>query len=89
MVYRKCIRHHRCALRKVSQLGEVKPALPDLDIVPFASVLIISTESLPLGLFCLGAHLSEVTRIPTLETSIVVVRVRRLLSIRLGAGRCY
>jgi hypothetical protein len=86
MVYRECTRHHQCSLRKISQTGEVKSALPDLDSLLLALVLIISTESLPLGLSRLRAHLSKVTRAPTLETSVVVVRASCLLSIRPWAG---
>ena len=82
MVYRKCTRHHRCALRKVSQLGEVKPALPDLHSLFLALVLIIPTESLPLGLSRLGAHPSKVTRAPALETMVVVVWARSWLYIQ-------
>ena len=86
MVHRECTRHHRCSLRKISQTGEVKSALPDLDSLLLALVLIILAESLPLGLSRLRAHLSKVTRAPTLETSVVVVRASCLLSIRPGAG---
>ena len=67
MVYGECTRHHRCSLRKISQTGEVKSALPDLDSLLLALVLIILAESLPLGLSRLRAHLSKVTRAPTLD----------------------
>ena len=86
MVYRECTQHHRCSLRKISQTGEVKSALPDLDSLLLALVLIIPAESLPLGLSRLRAHLSKVTRAPTLETSVVVVMASCLLSIRPWAG---
>ena len=81
MIYGECTRHHRCSLRKIIQTGEVKSALPDFDSLFFALVLIISAESLPLGLSRLGAHPSKVTRAPTLETA-VVVRASCLLSIQ-------
>ena len=86
MVYRECTRHHWCSLRKISQVGEVEVALPDFDSLLLAFVLIISAESLPLRLSRLGAHFSKVTRTPTLETAIIVVRTSCLLSIRPGAG---
>jgi len=79
-------RHYQCSLRKISQTGEVESALPNLDSLLLAFVLIFSVESLPLGLSRLGAHLSKVTRAPTLETAVVVVRVSCLLSFRPWAG---
>ena len=82
MVYRKCTRHNWCSLRKVSKAGEVKSALPDLNGLPLALVLIISARSLPLSLSRLGAHLGKVIRTPAFETAVIVVRTSGLLSIR-------
>jgi len=86
MVYRECTRHNWCSLRKVSKAGEVKSALPDLNGLPFALVLIISAKSLPLRLSRLGAHLGKVIWTPASETSVIVVRASGLLNIRPRAG---
>ena len=86
MVYRECTHHHRCALRKFSQAGENDSALPDLHSLFLALVLIISAETLPLGLSRSGAHLGKVARAPTHEIAFVVVRARCLLYIRPWAG---
>ena len=86
MVYRECTHHHRCALRKFSQAGENDSALPDLHSLFLALVLIISAETLPLGLSRSGAHLGKVARAPTLETAVFVIRARCLLYIRPWAG---
>ena len=67
MVYRKCTRHNWCSLRKVSKAGEVKSALPELNSLPLALVLIIFAISLSLRLSRLGAHLGKVIRTPTFE----------------------
>ena len=82
MVYGECTRHNWCSLRKVSKAGEVKSALPDLNGLPLALVLIISARSLPLRLSHLGAHLGKVIRTPASETAVVVVRASGWLSIR-------
>ena len=82
MVYRECTQHHWCSLQKISQVGEIKSTLPDLDSLLLALVLIILAEGLPLRLSRLGAHLCKVIRTPTFETSIVVVRTSCLMSIR-------
>ena len=82
MVYGECTRHNWCSLRKDSKAGEVKSALPDLNGLPLALVLIISAKSLPLSLARLGAHLGKVIRTPVFETAIIVVRTSGLLSIR-------
>ena len=86
MVYRKCTRHNWCSLRKVSEAGEIKSALPDLNGLPLALVLIISARSLPLRLTRLGAHLGKVIRTPASETAVIVVRASSWLSIRPRAG---
>ena len=86
MVYRECTRHNWCSLRKVSKAGEVKSALPDLNGLPLALVLIISARSLPLKLSRLGAHLDKVIRTPAFEIAVLVVRASGLLSIRPRAG---
>ena len=82
MVYRECTRHNWCSLWKVSQVGEIKSALSDLNGLSLDLVLIISARSLPLRLSRLGAHLGKVIRTPASETSVIVVRASRLLSIR-------
>ena len=86
MVYRECTRHNWCSLWKVSQVGEIKSALPDLNGLPLALVLIISARSLPLRLSRLGAHLGKVIRTPAFEIAVIVVRASGLLSIRPRAG---
>ena len=86
MVYRECTRHNWCSLRKVSQVGEIKSALLDLNGLFLALVLIISARSLPLRLSRMGAHLVKVIRTPTFETAVIVVRASGLLSIRPRAG---
>ena len=86
MVYRKCARHNWWSLRKVSKAGEVKSALPDLNGLPLALVLIISARSLPLRLSRLGAHLGKVIWTPASEIVVIVVRASGLLSIRPRAG---
>ena len=82
MVYRECTRHNWFSLRKISKAGEIKSALPDLNGLPLALVMIISARSLPLRLTHLGAHLGKVIRTPASETSVIVVRASGLLSIR-------
>ena len=82
MVYRECTRHNWCSLRKVSKAGEVKSALPDLNGLPLALVLIISAGSLPLRLSRLGAHLGKVIPTTAFETAIIDVRASGLLKIR-------
>ena len=82
MVYGKCTRHNWCSFWKVSQVGEIKSALPDLNGLFLALVLIISARSLPLRLSRLGAHLGKVIRTPAFETAVIVVRASGLLSIR-------
>src|SRR6185503_16106462 len=82
MVYRECTRHNWCSLRKFSKVGEVKSALPDLNGLPLALVLIISARSLPLRLSRLGAHLGKVIWTPASETIVIVVRASSWLSIR-------
>ena len=86
MVYRECTRHNWCSLWKISQVGEVKSALPDLNGLLLALVLIISARSLPLSLSRLRAHLSKVIWAPTFKTTVVVVRASGLLRIRPRAG---
>src|SRR6185503_7887700 len=82
MVYRECTRHNWCSLWKISHVGEIKSALPDLNGLFLALVLIISARSLPLRLSRLGAHFCKVIWTPTFETTVVVVRASGLLSIR-------
>ena len=82
MVYQECTRHNWCSLRKVSKAGEIKLALPDLNSLPLALVLIISAGSLPLRLSCLGAHLGKVIRTPAFETAVIIIRASGWLSIR-------
>ena len=82
MVYRECTRHNWCSLRKASKAGEVKSALPDLNGLPLALVLIISARSLPLRLSRLGAHLGKVIRTPASETAVIIIRASGWLSIR-------
>src|SRR6185312_7614924 len=86
MVYRECTRHNWCSLWKISQVGEVKSALPDLNSLFLAHVLIISARSLALRLSRLGAHLGKVIRTLAFETVVIVVRASGLLSIRPRAG---
>ena len=76
-----------CSFRKFRKIGEVKSALPDLNSLFLALVLIISARSLPLILSRLRAHFGEVIRAPTLEATVVVVGVSGLLKIRPRAGR--
>ena len=87
MVYRECTRHNRCSFRKLSKIGEVKSALPDLNSLLLALILIISARRLSLILSRLRAHLCKVIRAPTLKTMVVVVGVSCLLKIRPRAGR--
>ena len=82
MVYRECTRHNWCSFWKVSEAGEIKSALPDLNGLPLALVLIISARSLPLRLSRLGAHLGRVIWTPASETAIIVFRASGWLSIR-------
>ena len=77
MVYRECTRHDWC-----SKVGEVKSALPDLNGLPLALVLIISARSLPLRLSRLGAHLGKVIRTPASETAVIIIGASGWLSIR-------
>ena len=86
MVCRECTRHNWCSLWKISQIGEVKSALPDLNGLFLALVLIISAKSLPLILSRLRAHLCKVIRAPAFQTSIIIVRASGLLKIRPRAG---
>ena len=86
MVYRECTRHNWCSLWKISQIGEVKTALPNLNSLLLALVWVISARSLPLSLSRLRAHLSKVIWAPTFKTAVVVVRVSILLKIRPRAG---
>src|SRR6185312_6181283 len=86
MVYGECTRHNWCSFWKVSQVGEIKSALPDLNGLLLALVLIISARSLPLSLSRLRAHLCKVIRAPTFKTAVVVVRASGLLKIRPRAG---
>ena len=81
MIYRECTRHDWCSLGKFSKVGEVKSALPDLNGLPLALVLIISARSLPLSLSRLGAHLGKVIRTPASETVIIIIRASGWLSI--------
>ena len=67
MVDRKCTRHHRCALREISQAGEVNSALPNLHSLFLALILII---------LALGACICKVARAASLETAVVVVGAR-------------
>jgi hypothetical protein len=57
-------------------------ALPDLNGLFLALVLIISAKSLPLILSRLRAHLCKVIRAPAFQTSIIIVRASGLLKIR-------
>ena len=86
MIYRECTRHNWCSFGKFSKVGEDKSALPDLNGLFLALVLIISARSLPLSLSRLRAHLSKVIWAPTFKTAVVVVRVSILLKIRPRAG---
>ena len=86
MVYRECTRHNLCSFRKFSKIGEVKSALPDLNSLFLALILIISARSLPQILSRLRAHFGKVIRAPTLETTVVVVGASGLLKIRPRAG---
>jgi len=86
MVYRECTRHNWCSLWKISQIGEVKSALPNLNGLLLALVLIISARSMPLGLSHLRAHLCKVIWAPAFKTVVVVVRASGLLKIRPRAG---
>ena len=86
MVYGECTRHNWCSLRKVSQVGEINSALPDLNGLFLALVLIISARSLPLRLSRLGAHLYKVIWTSAFETAVAVVRASGLLNIRPRAG---
>ena len=87
MVYRECTRHNRCSFRKLSKIGEVKSALPDLNSLLLALILIISTRSLPLILSRLWAHFGKMIWAPTPEATVVVVGASCLLKIRPRAGR--
>ena len=82
MVYGECTRHNWCSFGKFSKVGEVKSALPDLNGLPLALVLIISARSLPLRLSRLGAHLGKVIRTPTSETAVIIIGASGWLSIR-------
>ena len=86
MVYRECTRHNLCPFRKFSKIGEVKSALPDLNSLLLALILIISARSLPWILYRLWAHFGKVIWTPTLETTVVVVGASGLLKIRPRAG---
>ena len=86
MVCRECTRHNWCSLWKISQVGEVKSALPDMNSLLLALVLIISARSLSLILPHLWAHFCKVIRAPTFKTTVVVVRVSGLLKVRPRAG---
>ena len=86
MVYRKCTRHHRCALREISKSGEINSTLPDLHSLFLALVLIISARGLPLILSRLRTHFGKEIRAPTLETTVVVVEASGLLIIRPRTG---
>src|SRR6185312_8302997 len=86
MVYRECTRHNWCSFGKFSMVGEVKSALPDLNGLFLALVLIIFARSLPLRLSRLGALLGKVIRTPAFETAVIVVRASGLLSIWHRAG---
>ena len=86
MVYRECTRHNLCSFRKFSKIGAVKSALPDLNKLFLALVLIISARSLPLIFSCLRAHFGKVVWAPTLETTVVVVGASGLLKIRRRAS---
>ena len=87
MVYRECTRHNRCSFGKFSKVGEVKSALPDLNSLLLAFILIIFARSLPRILSRLWEHFGEMIWAPTLEATVVVVRVSGLLEIRPRAGR--
>ena len=82
MVYRECTRHDWCSLGKFSKIGEVKSALPDLNGLPLALVLIISARSLPLRLSRLGAHLGKVIRTPASEAAVIIIRASGWLCMR-------
>src|SRR6185436_18442197 len=82
MVYRECTRHNWCSLGKVSKAGELKSALPDVNGLPLALVLIISARSLPLRLSRLGAHLGKVIRTPASKAAVIIIRASGWLSIR-------
>src|SRR6185503_9834588 len=86
MVYGECTRHNWCSFGKFSKVGEVKSALPDLNGLFLALVLIISARSLPLRLSRLGAHLGKVVRTPTSKTAVIVVRASGLLGTRPRTG---
>ena len=86
MVYGECTRHNWCSFGKFSKVGEVKSALPDLNGLFLALVLIISARSLPLRLSRLRAHFCKVIWTSAFETTIVVVRASGLLNIRPWAG---
>jgi hypothetical protein len=86
MVYRECTRHNLCSFRKFSKIGVAKSALPDLNKLFLALVLIISARSLPLIFSRLRAHFGKVVWAPTLETIVVVVGASSLLKIRPRAG---
>ena len=81
MVYRECTRHDWCSLGKFSKVGEVKSALPDLNGLPLALILIVPARSLPLSLSRLGALLGKVIRTPALETAVVIIGTASLLGI--------
>ena len=87
MVYKECTQHNRCSFRKLSKIGEVKSALPDLNSLLLALIMIISARSLPLIFSRLRAHFGDVIWAPTLETTVVVVGASGLLKIRPRAGR--
>ena len=74
-------------VRKFIKIGEVKSALPDLNSLLLALILIISARSLPRILSRLWAHFGKVIWTPTLETMVVVVGASGLLKIRPRAGR--
>src|SRR6185312_2014536 len=82
MVYRECTRHDWCSLGKFSKVGEVKSALPDLNGLPLALILIVPARSLPLSLSRLGAHLGKVIWTPASETAVIIIRASGWLSIR-------
>ena len=64
----------------------LQSALPDLNGLLLAIVLIIFARNLPLSLSHLRAHLCKVIRAPAFETTVVIVRASGLLKIRLRAG---
>ena len=82
MVYGECTRHNWCSFWKVSQVGEIKSALPDLNGLLLALVLIVPARSLPLRLSRLGAHHGKVIWAPTYETTVIIIRASGWLSIR-------